>query len=148
VIDSSFELQRRIPDFRLLVIGEGSERERLQQKYKDSGVIFVGRKEGKEKATYLRVSTILMIPRGIGLVALDGISAKVPIVSLKGNFHGPESVYLIDGESVYFANSEEAFVEKCELLIRQSQNVLSEPNYQQIEYSVQEMAEAFFNAIA
>ncbi len=88
VIDTAY---RRDGAFRLIVAGRGSAEDRILHR---PGVVALGRARGAAKATALAASDAIVMPQGIGLVAVDSLVSGVPIVTRDGAGHGPEASYL------------------------------------------------------
>lgn len=57
----------------------------------------LGRVDGGDKALALRASVALVIPSGVGLVAVDALVAGRPIITRDNSTHGPEAEYLTPG---------------------------------------------------
>lgn len=86
------ELRR---DFRLVVAGAGSMVDRVRQAADGPAVVLVGQSFGVDKALVLSASDILIMPRGVGLVAVDALTAGLPVLCIEGAGHGPEADYLV-----------------------------------------------------
>jgi len=90
------EVRRRIPDFELVVLGDGPERELAQRAAQSSGgwIHWLGPRFDCEKAKLLAVSQVMLNPGMIGLGVLDSLVAAVPIVTCSTSRHSPEIDYL------------------------------------------------------
>ena len=87
-----------LPGFALLIAGDGARRADVQRAESDGLPIrYLGRLDGRDKALSLKATDVMAIPVGIGLVAIDSLTAGRPIVSTQGQTHGPEYEYLDDG---------------------------------------------------
>lgn len=114
---SNFREVKRVPDVvsafhqvlkngvhaKLLLVGDGPDRQRAEQKCRELGmcdhVRFLGKQEQVEEV--LSISDLFMIPSGsetFGLAALEAMSCSVPIIS--SNVGGLPEVN-IDGETGY-----------------------------------------------
>jgi L-malate glycosyltransferase len=93
-------LRARVPEFHLILIGNGQ-----QFNGNDNGnavghpscIHFVGQRFGREKALYLRLADIVLIPGVVGLAILDAFAAGLPLVTRESQLHGPEMEYLQQG---------------------------------------------------
>lgn len=98
LIESCRIARERLPDLSLLVIGAGPLGEWLRGiADKEAWIKPVGAKYGKEKAHYLMVGDIFVLPSHVGLSILDGFAAGLPVAVSRFNNHGPEIAYLQDG---------------------------------------------------
>lgn len=103
LMSATSEAQRMLPDFRLLVAGDGERRGDAETVQAAGGPIRVlGRVEGREKALALRAADALAIPEWIGLVAIDSFLAGRPIVSTTHHSHSPEAEYLSPDITAWF----------------------------------------------
>lgn len=91
------------PDFRLLVAGAGRERELVERASSSPWVISLGPVFGHEKAVALAASQVLAMPGRVGLVAVDGFAAGLPIVTTRWPWHAPEFEYLEHGRNAVVA---------------------------------------------
>jgi glycosyltransferase involved in cell wall biosynthesis len=95
LIESAIEVRRRISDFRLIVVGGGSDSERIQAAAAaHPWIIYLGPRYGREKIEILRLGRVFMMPGAVGLSILDCAAAGIPIVTTAYPFHGPEIGYL------------------------------------------------------
>lgn len=85
------------PRFTVLIGGDGSLAQPLAEK-RESGcpIVLLGRLDDREKALALSVADFVVVPRQLGLVVVDALAAGRPVVTLRGDWHGPESEYLTD----------------------------------------------------
>ncbi|WP_188547933.1 glycosyltransferase [Rhodococcoides trifolii] len=98
-IDFLLESGRRIfdqnPNFRLIIAGSGSDSHKVAARAKiDTWIKPVGPVFGLQKALAFRSSKVLMIPGRVGLVAVDSLTAGLPIITTDWPFHAPEFEYL------------------------------------------------------
>jgi glycosyltransferase involved in cell wall biosynthesis len=96
LLAAAVELERKVPGFRLLVGGAGSQ-EGLVRELEAAGgpVRYLGRLEGRSKAVALSVADLMLIPEWVGLVAIDSLVAGRPIVTTDYWSHSPELEYLV-----------------------------------------------------
>lgn len=89
-----------IPGFTMLFAGDGTGLQSVMEaERRGCHVRVLGHVEGRSKALALRSSSVLVVPRGVGLVAVDAIISGLPVVALSRAGHGPEFAYL-EGKSV------------------------------------------------
>jgi glycosyltransferase involved in cell wall biosynthesis len=94
ILDAARRVREQVPDFQLLVVGEGAQRSLLE------GVPWIrciGAQQGLAKARCMKVSSVMLNPFGVGLVVLDSFAARLPLVATRSREHGPEFGYLKDG---------------------------------------------------
>ncbi|MFI7495980.1 glycosyltransferase [Kocuria sp. M4R2S49] len=104
------ELWVRDSRIKLLLGGKGVEQSKLDAHVRRGQVVPLGYLNVREKALVLRCSRLLCMPGRIGLVAVDSLVARVPIVTTDWPFHAPEAEYLREGSSRITAeNSPEAY---------------------------------------
>lgn len=91
-------IKLNIPEFELIVIGDGEQREKVVQwSKKDDWVSYKGVLTGGEKAYYLAIADVILNPGVVGLVVIDSFSAGVPLITTNIKGHGPEVSYLHNG---------------------------------------------------
>lgn len=100
LLDAAQEIGHRIPGFKLMIGGAGSMVEEVQSR-QSSGqpVVYLGRLDGARKARALACADVMLIPQWIGLVAVDSLTAGLPVVTTQHASHSPEFAYLTEGES-------------------------------------------------
>lgn len=96
----SLEVLWRVdPSIKVLVGGQGPEEYLLEDAYKRQQAVALGYVGVEKKALILRTSQAVCMPGRIGLVAVDALVARRPIITTSWPFHAPEVEYLIEGES-------------------------------------------------
>jgi glycosyltransferase involved in cell wall biosynthesis len=95
LLEAAMRIRKLVPDFHLIVIGKGPD----EGKVRDASNHFpwihaVGPKNDTEKVPYWMISKLLLMPGGVGLVALDALALGVPMVTTRNRLHGPEIDYL------------------------------------------------------
>lgn len=87
-----------IPNFHLLIIGDGPERERVQSRCQaHTWAHWVGARFRREKVAYVSIAQVMLNPGSVGLGILDSFVCGVPMVTIDRRGHGPEIAYLCDG---------------------------------------------------
>jgi glycosyltransferase involved in cell wall biosynthesis len=119
LMDACSIVASRIPDFALLVAGDGPERGIVENALRSYPWLrYVGRADSREKARLGAVSDVLLMPGAVGLVAVDSFALQTPIVTTHWRFHGPEVDYLEDGVNARFSdNSVAAFADAVEKVL-------------------------------
>ena len=93
-------VRRHIPDFSLLVIGDGPARQVLKDfDPANEWIRPVGALYGSDKAKLLCLADCLCMPFDLGLSILDGFGAGLPVVATRNGSHGAEIAYLRDGHN-------------------------------------------------
>lgn len=75
-------VRERVPDARIVVVGDGPERERLTALGRDAGVAFAGYRE--RAGRFAGAFDVVVVPsryEGFGLVAVEAMLAGVPVVA-------------------------------------------------------------------
>jgi glycosyltransferase involved in cell wall biosynthesis len=97
-------IHKHYPDFRLVVIGTGSESSFVEAAFSSRPwATAVGRKGGVEKAAFFKLAHLILNPGLIGLIAIDAFCAGLPIVTTGGNtHHSPEVAMLVENLTGFF----------------------------------------------
>lgn len=103
----------KVPDFHLLVVGDGPEREKIQEWCNaHPWSCWVGACFGREKAAYISLGQIMLNPGLVGLGILDAFVFGTPLLTTDCKIHSPEIAYLENGiNGVMTANDLESYVE-------------------------------------
>jgi glycosyltransferase involved in cell wall biosynthesis len=115
-LDFLFEAADRLhagdPAFRLLIVGDGPMRERINRACAERAwCAWVGAKTGRDKAMCLALADVLLNPGLVGLGILDSFVAGVPMVTTDCGIHSPEIAYLRQQENgLMTGNAMDAFV--------------------------------------
>ena len=146
------ELARRVPGFRLVVIGDGPDRVLVRDAAAREGWLrHLGVQLGADKAVALRAAHLLLNPGGVGLGILDAFAAGVPLVTTDCGLHGPEIAYLRNGENALMtANSLDSFVNGCEQLLRdpaERERMAVQARCDAQRYTLQNMVQRFANGV-
>jgi glycosyltransferase involved in cell wall biosynthesis len=119
LLDSCSRIAAARPDFRLLVAGDGTDRPRvLAAAEAHDWIRYLGRiDELPERALLLSVSNALLMPGLVGLVALDGFAADVPLLTTAIGFHSPEIEYVQHGVNGLIAPDADDAIAYAELAV-------------------------------
>lgn len=97
IVESAILIKKQIPNFNLIVIGDGPLKNELVELAKEHAWIHVvGVKNGIEKAKYFKLASIMFNPGLVGLHVVDAFCASLVMVTLKDSAHSPEIAYLED----------------------------------------------------
>ena len=100
LLEAARQVRAQIPDFHLLVIGDGPERALVTAAALANPWIHdLGSKNDTGKVPYWAISKVLLMPGGVGLVVVDSFALGVPMVTTDTHFHGPEIDYLKSGKN-------------------------------------------------
>ncbi len=145
-------IRNEVPDFHLLIVGEGPERDRVQAWCAvNPWARWVGARFDREKAAYVSVAQVMLNPGLVGLGILDAFVCGVPMLTTDCGIHSPEIAYLENGvNGVMTADDPDAYVEACVRLLREPKalDVLRAGCAASArEYTVENMAHRFAEGI-
>ncbi len=111
LVEAGALIVQRIPEFRLLVCGEGAQKSFIEQACRRHDWLrYVGMVQGREKALVLRLAEVMLNPGLVGLSILDAFTAGIALITTDCRIHSPEIAYLRSGENgLMTENSVEAF---------------------------------------
>jgi glycosyltransferase involved in cell wall biosynthesis len=88
---------RRVPGFRLLVAGDGAQRDLVAAA--GGPVVHVGHADDRDKALLGAAADVMLMPGTVGLCAVDSFALRTPLVTCVWPLHSPEFEYLEDGRN-------------------------------------------------
>ncbi len=98
LIDCVDRVREIVPDFHFIVMGAGPEADLLKSAAADRPWLhYLGPKFNEEKALYLALSRVWLMPGLVGLAVLDSFAFETPMVTTDIPYHSPEIDYLEDG---------------------------------------------------
>lgn len=94
-------IRRQVPEFRLLVVGDGKQAHIVKEAAARSGraIQWLGVRKGRDKAVLLKLSQLLFNPGLVGLNMLDSLLSGVPLLTTDCGLHSPEIAYLDSGRN-------------------------------------------------
>jgi len=88
-------IKQELPNFKMLIIGDGTERESVESFcQKNPWCVWVGAKYGLDKVEYLAIGDIWLHPGMVGLAILDAFALGIPLATTNNEIHSPEIAYL------------------------------------------------------
>jgi glycosyltransferase involved in cell wall biosynthesis len=88
LLEAMAQVAARVPEARLLVVGDGPDRDALQAQARrlglESSVVWAGQAAPEEVHAYYGAMDVLVVPsrfEGFGLVAVEGLAAGLPVVA-------------------------------------------------------------------
>jgi glycosyltransferase involved in cell wall biosynthesis len=109
LIEAADHLRRSAPGFNLIVIGDGPDRDIIDQAAITRPWLHgLGMKTGVDLVRHAAVADVVLNPGLVGLTVLDAFALGLPLVTCDLEFHGPEVEYLRDGVNGLIAPKDEA----------------------------------------
>ena len=100
LLDAARLVHQSCPDFHLVIIGTGPDRARLEQSVSaEPWIHYVGKKFGREFASYFKMADVFLLSGTAGLAIVDSFAAGLPVIATEMPTHPPEISYLVDGEN-------------------------------------------------
>ncbi len=141
-------LKESCPDVALLIIGDGEERDRLEQmteNLKLQDIHFLGEiVKPNETAVYFLLADVMVLPSLIGLAIVHGFAFGLPMITTSAAGHGPEIEYLSESNGIMtkldiseYAAALQTLISSPEKLYLMSQAALSKGDKLSLQYSVQ-----------
>lgn len=152
VFDAAEAIRAAVPDFHLLIVGEGPERDKVQAWCADRPwARWVGARFAREKAAYLSVAQVMLNPGLVGLGILDAFVCGVPMLTTDCGLHSPEIAYLENGvNGLMTADNLNAYVGASVRLLREEGTLAALRagcTAAAREYTVENMAQRFSDGI-
>jgi glycosyltransferase involved in cell wall biosynthesis len=98
LLEAAAGIRSEIPDFELIIIGDGPERAKVTEAARQHPWIHdIGPKDDHGKVPFWAMAKLLLMPGLVGLVVVDSFALGVPLVTTDFPFHSPEIDYLKDG---------------------------------------------------
>lgn len=98
LIASADLIRQKVPNFALVVIGDGPSMPELREAAaKRSWIHLLGVRKGPEKALYFRMGDVMLNPGLVGLHIVDAFCSGLVMMTTTTARHSPEVAYLRDG---------------------------------------------------
>ena len=95
LIEAAQLIRNEVPDFELIVIGDGPDRHLVSQAASiHTWIHDLGSKNDMDKVPYWALAKLLLMPGLVGLVVVDSFALGVPLVTTDFPYHSPEIDYL------------------------------------------------------
>lgn len=153
LIEAAHLIRAEVPDFQLVLVGDGPERDRVQAAVAAAGgwIHWLGARTGLDKARILAISQLMLNPGMVGLSILDSLVAGVPMATTTYPHHSPEIAYMRPGvnglmtenEVGAYARAVASLLKQPEELLRLRRGCLESAN----DYTVEKMADSFCEGI-
>ncbi len=152
LLDSAAIVHENLPDFRLVIAGDGVERERITSfAANNTWCVYLGQVHGPEKWSALAAADVLTMPGRVGLVAVDSFAAGLPIITTNWPLHAPEFEYLIPGKNGLVVEDDiHAYARELENVlvdVPMRQRLSSHARDSAEHYSVEKMAKRYLDGI-
>lgn len=152
LFDTAEAIRGQVPDFHLLIVGEGPEREKVRTWCAaHPWAHWTGAKFGRDKAVHMATAQILLNPGLVGLGILDSFVCGVPMLTTDCGIHSPEISYLEDGvNGLMTANDLQIYVDACVRLLQdpvELDRLRAGCAASAREYTVENMAQRFADGI-
>ena len=152
LLAAALDIKRQVPDFELLVIGDGPDRSVVDafcRKY--PWAHHLGAVIGPDKADAVALCRVMLNPGLVGLSILDSFVFSVPMVTTDCGLHSPEIAYLESGRNgVMTRDDRSEYVQAAVKLLTENDSL----NRLQIgcangagRYTVQQMAYRFTEGV-
>lgn len=111
LLDAAQLIREQIPDFELVMIGDGPEAWKIRDAATiHSWIKYLGPVFDSDRAVYFKMAKILLMPGLVGLAIVDAFVAGCPMATTDNGIHSPEIAYLRDGvNGLMSADSVESF---------------------------------------
>jgi glycosyltransferase involved in cell wall biosynthesis len=145
-------LRRRIPDFELVLIGDGPERPKADEAARGRPWLHVaGVRHDREKARYCALGAVNLNPGMVGLGIVDSFALGLPIITTRISYHSPEIAYLRpDVNGLLTDDDPEAFASAAERALldaRLRETLVAGCSHAAERYTLENMAERFASGI-
>jgi len=144
-------IHRQYPDFRMIIIGDGSDADRVQAFcQRNPWCRWVGAVHGMERVKYLAQADVFLNPGMTGLSILDAFALGIPFPTTDCKIHSPEIAYLKNGVNGIMSKPTESAFAAAVLELMQSddlamikQNALADGK----KYTIENMTRNFVGGV-
>jgi glycosyltransferase involved in cell wall biosynthesis len=119
LLAAAHRIRDRRPDFELVVLGDGPEREVMRAAAAQCPFVhYAGPVFGAARGAYFAISDVFLIPGLVGLAIVDAFTIGLPVFTTDIQIHSPEIEYLEPGvNGVITAHDPEAYADAvCRVL--------------------------------
>lgn len=100
LLDAARQVKQRCPEFHLILVGSGPDREWLETSIAgEPWIHYLGSKYGRESALYYKMADFFLLSGTAGLAVVDSFAAGLPLLATHLPTHPPEISYVVDGEN-------------------------------------------------
>jgi glycosyltransferase involved in cell wall biosynthesis len=97
LIEAAVEIRRHVPDFELVIIGDGPMRGLIEDASREHQWIhWLGGMYGDDRLGPAALCALQLMPGLVGLNIVDGFALGMPTVTIEAEGHGPEIDYVDD----------------------------------------------------
>lgn len=105
LLEAARTVRRQVPDFELLVVGDGPQRALIEAAAsREPWILHAGAKSVTALAPYFYGAKVLLMPGLVGLAIVDSFVAECPLVTTTYPHHSPEIAYLRPDENSVVAD--------------------------------------------
>jgi glycosyltransferase involved in cell wall biosynthesis len=148
-------IHRQHPDFRMIIVGDGSDADRVQAFCESNPWCrWVGAVHGMKRVNYLAQADVFLNPGMTGLSILDAFSVGIPFMTTDCGIHSPEIAYLENGvNGIMSEPTESAFAAAVSGLIQSDslamikQNAFNDGKQYTIEGMTRNFVEGLMKAL-
>jgi glycosyltransferase involved in cell wall biosynthesis len=101
LIETAKRVRVQMPEFHLILIGGGHPNNGagMDLARNSRWLHYAGPCFGRDKARFLKLADVFLLPGAVGLAILDAFAASLPLITTENPFHGPEIEYLEHGKN-------------------------------------------------
>lgn len=152
LLEAARQIRERIPDFQLLVAGDGPQRDMVRAAAQQhTWIKSLGSVQGERKAQCLAVADVMLNPGLVGLGILDAFVAGLPMLTTDCRLHSPEIAYLQQGENGSMTTDDmTTYVDHCTHLMNDTAGLArlrQAARASAAKYSIEAMARRFCEGI-
>lgn len=153
LIESCKIIYDSIPNFKLIVLGDGPMMEYLnKQSLEFKWIYILGFTHGYEKALCYKISSLQLNPGLVGLHILDSFVSGVPMVTLTKSLHSPEFSYMKNNVNGFIVDADHVndYAKAVIDILNDREKLSCISNKCKIDsyyYSVENMADNFVHGI-
>ncbi len=146
LLDEAARIAERVPGFKLLVAGDGAQRDLVEG---SPFAVYAGPVDARGKARLGAVADVMLVPGAVGLCAVDSFALRTPVITTPWPYHGPEFDYLEHGRNALVVGDESYADEVARLLMspRRLSTLRRSCRCDAARYTVESMAVRFAEGV-